>query len=112
MADSERLGILLNYWNDSVGVFEPAKVLRQLRKAFPQVEIDPTDHQRVLLLRELECWSQGWRDPELREKLVGQSWGTYQTNGPMYKFVIPFLSGHRAKGSARRLSVTFWLPPG
>jgi hypothetical protein len=112
MADSERLGIHLNYWDDAVGVFEPAKVLRQLRKAFPQVEIDPTDLQRVRLLRELEFWSQGAREPEVRETLIRQSWGLYRTNGPTYRFVIPFASGHRVEGGARRLSVTFKLPPG
>jgi hypothetical protein len=110
--DGEHLSIELDFWDDAVGAFEPAKVLRQLRRAFPEVEIDPTDHQRVRLLRELEFWSQGEREPELREKPVGQSWGLYRTNGPTYRFEIPFPSGHRVSGGVRRLSVTFRVPPG
>jgi hypothetical protein len=110
--EGERLSIELDFWDDAVGAFEPAKVLRQLRRAFPDAEIDPTDHQRVRLLRELEFWSQGVREPELREKLVGQSWGLYKTNGPTYRFVVPFPSGHRVSGVARRLSVGFRVPAG
>jgi hypothetical protein len=106
----ERLGIQLNFWDDTVGAFEPAKVLRQLRRAFPEAEIDPTDHQRVRLLRELEMWSHC--EPELRETLVRQSWGLYQTNGPTYRFVIPFPSGHRVGGGARRLSTWLEVPAG
>jgi hypothetical protein len=111
MGDGEWLELELDFWDDSVGAFEPEKVLRQLQRAFPGVEIDPTDHQRVRLLRELEFWSQGGRESEVRETLVRQSWGLYQTNGPTYRFVVPFPSGHRVGGGARRLSVYFRLPP-
>ena len=112
MDDAERLYIDLDFWDDAVGAFEPVKVLRQLQRAFPDVEIDPTDHQRVRLLRELEFWAQGYKDEELRETLVRQSWGLYQTNGPTYRFIIPFPSGHRVSGAARRLSVGFQVPVG
>ena len=112
MDDLERLCIELDYWDDSVGAFEPSKVLGQVCRAFPDAEIDQTDHQRVLLLRELEFWSQSVRESEMQEKLVRQSWGTYQRNGPSYKFVIPFPSGHRVSGIARRFSVGFTLPVG
>lgn len=106
----ERLCLDLDFWDDTVGAFEPAKVLRRLRHAFPDVEIDPTDHQQVRLLRELEFWTQGVPDAQLRAKLIGQSWGLYQTNGPTYRFVIPFPTGHRVPGQARRLSVGVQLP--
>jgi hypothetical protein len=112
MDDGERLGIDLDFWDDAVGAFEPAKVLRQLRRAFPDAEIDPTDHQRVRLLREVESWSRDEVKPEQREKLVRQSWGLYQTNGPTYRFVLPFPSGHRVSGGTRRLSVWFRVPAG
>jgi hypothetical protein len=112
MDDTERLYIRLDFWDDAVGAFEPAKVLRQLKRAFPEAEIDPTDHQRVRLLRELEFWAQGEKTAELRKTLVRQSWGLYQTNGPTYRFVIPFPSGHRVSGGARRLSVGFQVPAG
>jgi hypothetical protein len=112
MYDGERLGIALDFWDDAVGAFEPAKVLRQLRLAFPEAEIDPTDHQRVRLLRELEFWAQGERELKLREKLVRQSWDLYQTNGPTYRFAVPFSSGHRVSGGARRLGVHFLVPTG
>jgi hypothetical protein len=112
MDDGKRMGIDLNSWDDAIAAFEPAKVLRQVRQAFPEAEIDPTDHQRVRLLRELKCWSGGEREPELREKLIRQSWGLYQTNGPAYRFVVPFPPGHRVSGGARRLSVYFRVPSG
>jgi hypothetical protein len=111
MNDGGRLGLGLSFWDDAVGAFEPAKVLRQLQRAFPGVEIDPTDHQRVRLLRELDFWSRRVGEPEVRESLVRQSWGLYQRNGPTYRFVVPFPSGHRVGGGARRLSVYFRLPP-
>lgn len=109
---SASISIELDFWDDSVGAFEPAKVIRQLRQAFSGVEIDPSDYQRDRLLRELEFWTQGEKSAELRETLVQQSWGNYQTNGPTYKFVIPFLSGHRVSGWARRLSIGFEVPVG
>jgi len=112
MADTKGLYIRLNPWDDAVGAFEPAKVLRQLKQAFPEAEIDPTDHQRVRLLRELEFWAQGEKSTEQRERLVQQSWGLYQRNGPTYRFVIPFPSGYRVSGGARRLSVGFQVPSG
>jgi len=112
MDDGDRLGIQLDFWDDAVGAFEPAKVLRRLQQSFPEAEIDPTDHQRVRLLRELEFWSRDEVQPEQRETLVRQSWGLYQTNGPTYRFVIPFPSGHRVSGGARRLRVGFQVPAG
>ena len=112
MDNDEILYIRLDCWDDAVGAFEPAKVLRQLQRSFPDAEIDPTDHQRVRLLRELEFWAQGDTPAELRETLVRQSWGLYQRNGPMYRFVIHFPSGHHASGAARRMSVGFDVPAG
>jgi hypothetical protein len=112
MDDGERLGIDLDFWDDVVWAFEPTKVLRQLRRAFPDAEIDPTDHQRVRLLRELEFWSRDEVTAEARETLVRQSWDLYQTNGPTYRFVVPLPSGHSIRGGARRLSVWFRVPAG
>jgi hypothetical protein len=108
--DDDWLGIELDYRDDTVGAFEPAKVLRQLQRTFPDAEIDPTDHQRVRLLRELEIWSQAEKESARRERLVRQSWDLYQTNGPTYRFVVPFRSGHRVEGGARRRSVWFRVP--
>lgn len=110
MDGTERLYVELDFWDEAVGAFEPCKVIRQLRRAFPEVEVDPTDHQRVRLLRELDFWAQGDKAPELRETLIRQSWGLYSTTGPTYRFVVPFPSGHRVSGSARRLSVGFQVP--
>jgi hypothetical protein len=58
----------------------------------------------------LEAWSQNVSDPDLRATLSHQSWNSYKTNGPTYRFVIPFPSGDRVNGQARRLSVGFWVP--
>lgn len=109
--DTERLALDLNYWDDTVGVFEPAKGLRQLQRSFPATEIDPTDHQRVRLLRELENWTKLVADTSQRDSMVRQSWGLYQRMGPTYRFVVPFPSGHRVSGGARRSSVYFYVPP-
>ena len=67
MDDTERLYIRLDFWDDAVGAFEPAKILRQLKRAFPEAEIDPTDHLRVRLLRELEIWAQMEKTAEQRD---------------------------------------------
>ena len=112
MDDGESLYIRLDFWDEAVAAFEPRKVLRQLKMAFSNVEIDPADHQQVRLLRELEYWADREMAAELREVLVQQSWGLYQTNGPSYRFVIPFPSGHRVSGEAARLSVGFQMPAG
>lgn len=111
MDDTEWLGLTLDFWDDAVGAFEPHKVLDRLRRAFPDAEIDPTDHQQVRLERELEWWSRHVGDPEQRASMVRQSWGLYRRNGPTYRFVVPLPSGHRVRGGARRLSVSFWVPP-
>lgn len=109
--DTEWLGLVLDFSDDTVGAFEPHKVLDLLERTFPDAEIDPTDHQQVRLLRELEGWAQHVNDPQTRESMVRSSWGLYKRNGPAYRFVIPLPTGHRVAGSARRLSVSFWLPP-
>ncbi len=64
MVDDESLRLTLDFWDDAVGAFEPLKVLRQVQRAFPDTEVDSTDHQRARLLREEESWSPGERDPE------------------------------------------------
>src|SRR5262245_57672891 len=112
MDDAEPLYLSLDYWDDAVGAFEPAKVLRHVQRAFPDAEIDPTDHQQIRLLRELEFWALGEKAAELRDKLVRSSWGLYKSNGPTFRFVVPFPSGHRVAGVARRLSVGFQVPAG
>lgn len=103
------LGLELDFWDDSVGAFEPLKVLRQLEKSFPDAVIDPTDHQRAHLLKLLKLFAANL-EGERHETMIRQVWGTYQTCGPLYKFVIPFASGHKVSGSAARLCVDFWLP--
>ena len=93
-------------------MFEPSKVLSLVRDAFPAAEIDPTDHQQVRLERELAGWVQGVQNPERRAALSRQSWNLYKTNGPTYRFVIPFPTGQRIPGHVRRLSMAFWVPHG
>jgi hypothetical protein len=112
VGDEKWLGRRLDFWDDTAAVFEPAKVVRLLRRTFPDAEVDPTDHQQLRLERELGFWSRDGVAPELRATLVRQSWGLYKTNGPTYRFVVPFPPGHRVRGQARRLSAGFWLPPG
>lgn len=53
MDDGAHLGLALDFGDDAVGAFEPAKALRQLERAFPDTGIDPTVHQRGRLLQEL-----------------------------------------------------------
>ena len=110
MDDGEWLQIELDYWDDAVGAFEPAKVVRQVQRAFPDAELDPTDHQRVRLLRELELWAQHGSGGELGDYMVAKFWELYQTNGPSYRYVVPFPSGHRVSGSVWRFGVGFKLP--
>ena len=110
MDDNISLGIWLVFEDDSVRAFEPTKVICRIRDRFPTAEIDSTDHQRVRLLQELDIWATQAYEPELRERLIRQSWRLYQTNGPTYRFVIAFPTGHRVRGGARRLSVYFSIP--
>lgn len=112
MDHGDRLYIRIKFGDDTVGAFDPLKVLQQLQRTFPEAEIDPTDHQQVRLLRELEFWTQGATHGETRENLVLASWGCYRRHGPTYRFVIPFASGNRVNGMARRRSVGFNLPKG
>jgi hypothetical protein len=112
MDGGEFLGIRLSFWDDAVGAFEPAKVVGQLRRAFPAAEIDATDTHRTLLQRELELFSRPDVNLDSRETMIRQAWGSYQRNGPRYQFVVPFPSGHRVRGAARRLCVSFWVPHG
>ena len=99
--------------------------MRRLECAFPEAEIDPTDHHRIRLLRELEFWSSspdprlgvrsgtdGEGESELRKELTRQSWDQYQRCGPYYRFVVLFPSGHRVSGGVARLSIYFRVPPG
>jgi folate-binding protein YgfZ len=107
----EYLSVELDFWDDSVGAFEPEKVIRQLGRAFPNLEFDATDYQQVRLLRELEIWEElSQRDGKVRESLIANSWHLFRTNGPTFRFEIPFESGHRVKGGARRMSVGFHVP--
>ena len=111
MEGEKRMSIQLDFWDDSVAAFEPAKVGRLLRQTFPDASIDPTDYQQIQLERELKYWSREEIIPELRATLIRQSWGSYKTNGPTYRFMVPFPPSHQVRGHARRLSVSFWLPP-
>ena len=112
MSDGEYVGLELDFWDDSVGAFEPGKVLRQLRKAFPEAVIDPTDTQRARLLQLLNLWAKNETVVGQYDTLIRQAWWQYQTCGPSYRFVVPFPIGHVVNGSASRLSINFWLPIG
>lgn len=112
MSDGDRLAIDLDPWDDSVAVFAPEKVLRRVQQAFPGVVIDPTDHQQVRLERELAFWEQTPPDEAARATFRRQSWGLYQANGPMYRFAIPFASGHEVRGQVRRYCLLFHVPAG
>ena len=110
MSEEKWLGLHLDSGDDTAAVFVPAKVVGLLQRAFPDTEVDPTDHQQVQLERELGFWSRDEVAPEHRRSLVLQSWGNYKRNGPTYRFVVPFPPGHKVRGQARRMSVVFWLP--
>lgn len=111
MADRETLSAQVDYWGDGVGCFDPERVLGRLKRAFPTVVIDPTDHQDIRLQRELGFWGQV-EDAALRETLVRQSRGLARRAGPTYRFEVPLGGGERVTGHARRYSVGFDLPSG
>lgn len=110
MDDAKLLDILLSYSDETVGVFEPTKVLKRVGKAFSGAEIDWTDQHRERLLRELDWWSERIPEPERRERFLANSWGTYQANGPSYLFVVPLPSGLRVNGGVSRLHLWFRVP--
>lgn len=104
-----RLGIRIPYWTDSVGTFDPRKVVEQVARAFPETVVDPTDHQAVRLERELAHFD-GRPEPE-RSALIRQAWSNAQDNGPTFRFEIPTPAGS-IRGVARRYCVSFDLPDG
>jgi hypothetical protein len=105
-----RLSLEIDFWDQSIGAFEPVKVLRQVCRAFPEAEVDWTDQQELRLCRELEGWSKSNLDEATRERLMRQSKDLYRSNGPTYRFQIPLGDNLCASGWARRLSIGFELP--
>lgn len=109
MDGHERLAAEVDSWGDGVGCFDPERVLGSLRRAFPEVILDLTDHQEVRLQRELGHWAQV-EDTARRDSLIRQSQGMARRNGPTYRFEIPTGAGGRVTGLARRYSVSVDLP--
>ena len=71
----EYVGLELDFWDDdSVGAFEPEKLLRQLRKTFPEAIVDPTDTQRARLLQLLDLWAKNETAVGQYDTLVRQAW--------------------------------------
>ena len=106
--NTNRLSLELDFWDETIGAFEPQKVITRLHEAFPNAEIDLTDHLRRRLLFELDYWPLN-DCGDRYNTLVRNSWHLYQTCGPSYHFAIVFPSG-RVTGSARRLSIEFLVP--
>jgi hypothetical protein len=102
----------LEYWTDSVGAFDPTKVLSRIHKAFPDAVIDETDVQEVRLLKELEHWNSEEMSEEQRKRFIRSSKILYRTNGPTFSFQIPFGLEQPVRGWARRYSVRFDVPHG
>ena len=112
MPEGYWLRLALDWYDEgSVAAFEPAKVLRRLRVAFPSVEINPADSQRERLEFELAFWAHRVADPDRRAIMVRSSWGLYARTGPTFTFVISLGSGARVAGSTSRSAVTFKVPP-
>ncbi|MEQ1830447.1 MAG: hypothetical protein ABL921_31100 [Pirellula sp.] len=99
------LGLDLDYWDDSVGAFEPEKCINRVCAAFKDVDVDvdKTDHQEIIMTREVERWIATVEDERQRDQLIFQSKRLYRANGPTYRFVIRFGDGHEVHGTARRL---------
>nr|MCU0493767.1 hypothetical protein [Chloroflexaceae bacterium] len=106
------LELHLDWWDDNVGVFEPELVLVHVYETFPNTILDFTDYQEQRLLRELAFWETNIADLEQRTAFIRQSKRNYRTNGPTFKFTIPFKPDWRVEGIARRLSIRLFLPAG
>ncbi len=102
-----RLEVTINYWADFVGTFDPGKVVRLVKRAFPETVIDPTDYQAARLDRELEHFAKA---PEpTRAMLLRSARRNAQDNGPTFRFEIPTEAGP-IRGQARRYRVSLDLP--
>jgi hypothetical protein len=105
------LSLTLDWWSDTVGVFEPELVLRRIHQTFPETIFDPIDYQEQQLLKEVAHWQSAVSDPIQQAKLIQQSKDNYRTNGSTFKCTIPFKPSWHVEGIVRRLSVRFLLPP-
>lgn len=111
MSEQITLQLRVSYWDeDGVGCFEPHKVLRVLRAWFPEVQVEPVDHQAAQLERELAFWEANVADEQQREGLIRSSRFNNATNGPTYRFTIPVADGPAVNGWARRLTVGVSFP--
>ncbi len=104
------LSLTLDWWSDTVGVFEPELVLRRIHQTFPDTVFDPIDYQEQQLLKEVSHWQSAVSDPIQQAKLIQQSKDNYRTNGPTFKCTIPFMPDWHVEGITRRLSIRFFLP--
>ncbi|HEV3167114.1 MAG TPA: hypothetical protein VGZ22_24105 [Isosphaeraceae bacterium] len=111
MAGCEVIELTLGYWTDSVGTFDPEKALFRIKKAFPTAVLDPTDHQEVRMVAEVEHWNATEMTEERRERFIMMSKKCYRTNGPTYRFEIP-AEPLSIKGDTRRYRIRFELPQG
>jgi hypothetical protein len=102
-----RIEIWIDYWEEGVLSFNPEKVLIQLRKYFPQVEIDWTDQSRVSLERFFEiAHEKGLTPPPM---IVEKHWELFSQNTPTFKF--KFLTGTNTEitGLSSRWRIEFEL---
>lgn len=102
----------IDWWDESVGVFDPEVLLRRVSQTFPGTVFDPIDYQEQRLLREMAPWQAQVANPSQQAVLIRQSKGNYRTNGPSFKFMIPFDGGWEVQGIARRLIFQLTLPKG
>jgi hypothetical protein len=105
------LSLTLDWWSDTVGVFEPELVFRRIHQIFPDTIFDPIDYQEQQLRKEVAHWQSAVSHPVQQAKLIQQSKDNYRTNGPTFKCTIPFKPSWHVEGIIRRLSVRFLLPP-
>lgn len=111
MSEQITLRLEVSYWDeDGVGCFEPHKVLRVLQEWFPEVQVEPVDHQSAQLERELAFWEASVADEQQRIGLIRSSRFNNATNGPTYRFTIPVAEGVAVQGWARRLTVGVTFP--
>ena len=103
------LALEVAYWSESVGCFDPERVLVRVAASFPDAEFDPTDHAEREVASVERFLAEDDGPDENKASMRRQITGKARRNGPVYRFRLRMPSGAAVDGGASRYRV--WLRP-
>lgn len=102
-----KLALTIDYWTDSVGTFDPVKVVRMVKCSFPEAAVDERDYQAEELnnlRRHIKTLSEPGRTTMLR-----QAERKAMDNGPCFHFAIE-VGPDTVRGRVSRYELVLDLP--